>query len=602
MTFKRVLLVFLLLVVSPAGFAQAPDAGRLPPGYYPLEKSRPIVEQVGTIRLAPDLSDLSAGERIAVGKLLEVGAIFQALYEQQLHRQALKAYADLEVLDRELGSPEATRNLLMLRRLNFGPITTTFDNRREVFLPVEPLQPGRNFYPWGITKAEVDAWISAHPDDADAILGIRTVVRWADAASLRADLARLAAHPVLDTLHPGLRQGLERRLAAPDPKGLYAVPYAVAYADEMIRAHALLNEAADAVAKDDAEFARFLRNRSRDLLSNDYESGDAAWVTSRFKNLNVQLGPYETYDDDLFGTKASIGLSLSRVRNTETAALREALRGLQALEDSLPYAAHKIIRADIPIGLYDVIADFGEPRGINASSIEPNEAYLTRSYGRIIELRANIIDNAAMFNAYQPAWEAIVAPAYRADRTPRGQLNQAMWHEVGHYLGVDTTKDGRALDAALQDDNNLLEEMKADLVSMYVADALHRRGYHNDQELRSVYAAGIFRATNEFKPRRDQVYESMQLMQFNYFLKRGLISFDTASGTISVDYARFHEVVGDLLASVLDLQYQGDKPAADRFIERYTVWKDDLHGVIAAKMMAAERYRSWVIDYSALGQ
>ena len=34
-------------------------------------------------------------------------------------------------------------------------------------------------------------------------------------------------------------------------------------------------------AADDAEFAGYLRNRARDLLSNDYESGDAAWVTGR---------------------------------------------------------------------------------------------------------------------------------------------------------------------------------------------------------------------------------------------------------------------------------------------------------------------------------
>ena len=77
------------------------------------------------------------------------------------------------------------------------------------------------------------------------------------------------------------------------------VPYSVAYADELIKSFGLLNEAADAVEKDDEEFAKYLRNRARDLLSDDYESGDAAWVTGRFKNLNAQIGSYETYDDEL---------------------------------------------------------------------------------------------------------------------------------------------------------------------------------------------------------------------------------------------------------------------------------------------------------------
>ena len=60
----------------------------LPAGYWPLEKSAPIVERTQTIRLAPDLAHLSAGERAAVSKLLEVGRIFQELYEQQRHARA----------------------------------------------------------------------------------------------------------------------------------------------------------------------------------------------------------------------------------------------------------------------------------------------------------------------------------------------------------------------------------------------------------------------------------------------------------------------------------------------------------------------------------
>lgn len=46
-------------------------------GYWPLEKSQPIVEKTQTIRLAPDISQLSEGERKAVAKLIEVGQIFR---------------------------------------------------------------------------------------------------------------------------------------------------------------------------------------------------------------------------------------------------------------------------------------------------------------------------------------------------------------------------------------------------------------------------------------------------------------------------------------------------------------------------------------------
>jgi antirestriction protein ArdC len=52
-------------------------------------------------------------------------------------------------------------------------------------------------------------------------------------------------------------------------------------------------------------------------------------------------------------------------------------------------------------------------------------------------------------------------------RTSDGNFYRTLWHEVGHYLGVDRTKDDRDLDEALQEDSSVLEEMKADLVSLF---------------------------------------------------------------------------------------------------------------------------------------
>src|SRR5207237_7525231 len=130
-----------------------------------------------------------------------------------------------------------------------------------------------------------------------------------------------------------------------------------------MKAFTLLNEAAEALQKDDEEFAKYLRNRARDLLSDDYESGDAAWVTSHFKNLNAQIGSYETYDDELYGIKTFFAFSLLLTRQQDTMALRQAMKGLQALEDSLAYDHHKHVREDITVGGYHVIAEFGQARG-----------------------------------------------------------------------------------------------------------------------------------------------------------------------------------------------------------------------------------------------
>jgi hypothetical protein len=139
-----------------------------PSDYWSLEKSQPIIDKTQTIRLAPDLAQLSDGERKAVAKLLEVGKLFQNIYEEQRHKQAHSSYRNLVQLE-NARSPE-TQNLLTLYRLNQGPIATTLDNKRESFLPVEPVVPGKNMYPWGVKKEEIEAYATAHPDTREEIM------------------------------------------------------------------------------------------------------------------------------------------------------------------------------------------------------------------------------------------------------------------------------------------------------------------------------------------------------------------------------------------------------------------------------------------------
>jgi len=273
---------------------------------------------------------------------------------------------------------------------------------------------------------------------------------------------------------------------------------------------------------------------------------------------------------------------------------------LQALEDSLPYDHHKRVREDIPVGVYDVIADFGQARGGNTATILPNESYLARRYGRTILLRANIMRDPNIFESTEHTLAAAVGGAQAKELTNEGNFYRTLWHEVGHYLGVDRTKDNRDLDEALQDDANTLEEMKADLVSLYVAEALHNQGYYNDTQLRSVYAGGILRVLQNNKPRRDQPYNTMQLMQWNFFLENGLLTFE--DGILKIHYDKYHSVVGKMLQKVLEVQYNGDKAGADQFIDQYAVWKDNLHGVVAKSIRDAQRYRFRLFKYAALGE
>lgn len=586
--------VMMLALPITAGGFDVPD------GYWPEAKVAEILGKTMTIRLEPDLGGLEPGEKEAVEHLLRAGAIVQRLYENARHHQALRAHEDLKSLDRRLGSTDRTRSLLDLYRLFQGPIASTLDNRREPFLPVDPPVPARNVYPVDATREEVDAFLTAHPERRGAILGERAVVRRATEENLSRDL-RALDDGALGTLHGGLRRELEGIAGRPDPKALYAVPYAVADDDEYRAIFHHLNSAAAAIEGADPEFAGYLRNRARDFLSNDYESGDAAWVTGRFRRINAQIGAYETYDDAMFGVKAFPSLSVLLTDVDATADLRKKLGGLQAIEDALPYDAHKRVREDISVGIYDVIADFGQARGTNTATILPNDPLYSRRYGRTILLRRNIMEHPEIFAASRRVWEAATADRHAGDLRPDGEFQRTLWHEVGHYLGVERDKNGRTLDQALGENADAMEEMKADLVSLFALHSMAGAGTIDAGTLRAVQASGILRTLQVVKPRPDQPYQRMQLAQFNYFLDRGLIRVEGEAGELAVDYAVYRDVARDLLREVLAVQLEGDRDGAGAFLDRWGGWTAELHDQLAARLREAQGARFRLVRYGALG-
>jgi hypothetical protein len=569
----------------------------LPEGYWTRERSQPILDTTLGVTLDPDLSGLTAAERAAAAELLAAGGIMHRLYERQLHAESASALAALVELHAASAGSRATANLLELFYLHKGPVATTLDNQRLPFLPVRGEDPGKNVYPPGLTRAEIDSWLATHPDAARDILAVRTVVRRATAAGLAADLELLDAHPAVETLHSGLRGRLTSIDAA---DGFYAVPYALAYAPELATARRHLENAADLVAAESPDFAAYLRNRGRDFLSGDYESGDASWVSGDFAGLNFQVGGYETYDDNLLGVKAFYSASLLVRDEARSRQLEQAISELQAIEDSLPYASPKRVRERIPVGVYNVIADFGQARGANTATILPNDADFSRKYGRTILMRANILAEPAIFANRKRRFDAVISAVDRNDLSARGGFDRTLWHEIGHYLGPGRTRDGRELDAALADKADLYEELKADLVSLFAVPLLTAAGYHDADSARAQYADGVRRTLQDVRPRPAQPYQTMQLMQFNFFMENDLLVADPDNGLLGIDYDRYPEVITAMLAEVLRLQHEGNYAAAVGFVDRWSYWSDALHGRYADILRDAARYRRTLVRYAAI--
>jgi hypothetical protein len=564
-------------------------------GCMPLGEAQALAAQIVDIPIDASIAGLTEGEREAVTELMAVGELFHRLYEDLRHPDAAAVRAHFATAALE---GEAATHLDVLRELYDlfrGPVAYVPGTGRVLLAPVTPYAPTRNLYPEGTTAEGLTAYAEAHPE-VPGLLEVRTYVRRRTEANLAADLATLDAHPVLDVLHPGLRGQLAGEA---DPEGYYAVPYSVAFPDVHLEASARLSRAAALVRGDDAPLADYFEQRARDLLTDDYEAGDALWVSIRPERLNAQVGAYETYDDNLLGVRAMPSVSILVRRGDATETIDRAVAHLPDFEAALPGGASGPVRTSIPVGVFDVYADYGQARGANTASILPNEARIVRRFGRTILIRGNILLHEVTRAEQAARFRAATHDAHADDLGERGAFHRTVFHEVGHYLGPKRTRDGRRLDEALGNLQNLFEEMKADLVSLWLLPRLEELGILTAEEVRHAYASGILRVALSSEPPESASYGRMQLMQQNVFLERGVLRFE--DGRWHIDYGAFPQVVAGLLAEVFEVQRAGDREAAEAMVARLTTWDPAIQGVVAARVAeAGSTYRRVV--YAALGR
>src|SRR5947207_12049903 len=79
----------------------------------------------------------------------------------------------------------------------------------------------------------------------------------------------------------------------------------------------------------------FLNKRAAAFASNDYYDSDVAWMDLAAP-IDVTIGPYETYEDELFGYKAAFEAYVTLRDEAESAKLAKFSQYLQELEKNLP--------------------------------------------------------------------------------------------------------------------------------------------------------------------------------------------------------------------------------------------------------------------------
>ena len=418
-------------------------------------------------------------------------------------------------------------------RIMVGP-WDRLDHHRP-FIGQAPHPPGAGYYPEDLTEQEFNTWLEEHPDDREALTSLHTLVRR-------------------------------------DGDRLVAVPYSEAFAEPLGRAAKALRAAA--AATDNASLRRFLELRADAFSTDDYYESDMAWMDLD-SDIEVVIGPYETYEDSLFGYKAAFECFICVAQPEDSARLAVFKSELPFLEKNLPIPdEHKNLDrgAESPIRVVDELYAAGDTRaGVQTIAFNlPNDERVREAKGSKKVLLKNVM-KAKYDGILVPIAEAVM-PADEVDRVSFEAFFQfTLHHELSHGIGPgQITVDGRPTEVRLElkDLYSAFEEAKADVLGVYDIYALVEKGIMDPAILESLpwtYTAGIFRTT------RFGVAEAHGLgmvLQTNFLMEKGAVEI-TPDGKFRPVPEVFESAFRDLAHELLMIQALGDYDAAVAFAETY---------------------------------
>jgi len=537
---------------------ESPAMAKLTP-HMPLEELKKRIAVYAQVDISYDESVLSEPEKAALARLIEAGRVMDEIFLRQVWSGNVAMRNDL-MKAKKSGSPEALA-LEHFFRINFGPWDRI--NSNEPFIGTLAKPKGVNFYPEDMTKEEFDSFIKAHPDEADAAKGFFTTIRR-------------------------------------DAGGLEVVPYSEEYKTLLERAAGLMREAADILTAPDnvkklpagvdyTTLARFLRSRADAYSSNDYFQSDMDWMDVRDNIIDVTIGPYEVYEDALFGYKASFEAFIA-IRNPEDSKNLDGLKGyLQTLENNLPIPdEHKNPNrgSESPISVVDVVFAGGDTKaGVQTIAFNlPNDERVREAKGSKKVMLKNI-SRAKFDKILVPIAETLLDPAQMKYVDFTTYFNSTLMHEFAHGLGPGniTLPDGTktTVSLALKELYPAIEEAKADITGLYDTAFLTKDGYFpagSDVKAYVSFLPGFFRAI------RFGVHEAhgrANMMEFNYLREKGAFKFDHTTERYHVNLDKMPGAVEAMTHDLLMIEALGDYAAAKSFIEKYGEMPEEMKGVMA---------------------
>ena len=515
--------LIVVFIVSSAGCDRPAEVGE-DPGHGSSEMAKNLGKYT-SFRLTSNLDHLSENQKRVIALLIEAGQAMDDAFW-------IQAYGDKTALMNSIDDADARQ----FAELNYGPWDRLADNAP--FVDGVGAKPaGANLYPVDMTEAEFNAAADS-PGRGAALKSLYTVVRRDDAGEL------------------------------------VAVPYSEFFAAQVQTAASKLREAA--ALADNAAFKAYLEMRAQALLSDDYQPSDMAWMDMKDNPIDVVIGPIESYEDQLFGYKASFE-TFVLVKDIEwSERLSRYAAMLPDLQRGLPVSAEykrEMPGSDADLNAYDAVYFAGDCNaGSKTIAINlPNDEQVQLKKGtRRLQLKNAM--RAKFDKILVPIADVLIAKDQRAHVTFDAFFANTMFHEVAHGLGVKQTLDGTSMvREAMKDKASTMEEGKADILGLYMVTKLHEAGELEAGALEDYYVtflAGIFRS---IRFGAASAHGRANMIRFNFFEEFGAFTRDAATGVYRADFEKMREAIDALSAKILVLQGDGDYAGATEMVDRMSI-------------------------------
>lgn len=490
--------------------------------------------------LTTDLTRLSESDRKMLPHLMDAAMVMDTLFW-------LQAYGLPDTFLNRIKDDSERR----FAQIQYGPWDRLDDNK-PFMAGVGNKPDGARFYPTDMTKEEFEKW-----DDKNK-------------SSLYSIIQRDSAGK------------------------LQSVPYHVYYKAWLERASAHVVKAAELAQ--DKGLKNYLFARAKSLLTDEYYTSDMLWMSMKTNQIDFVIGPIETYEDHIFGYKASYEAYVL-VKDMEWSKKLEKFAAfLPELQQGLPvdpkFKAEKA-GTDADLNAYDVVYYAGDCNsGSKTIAINlPNDEKVQLKKGtRRLQLK-NTMD--AKFKAIlEPIAGVLIDSSQRKHITFDAFFSTVMFHEVAHGLGIKYVADKSKLSAeefpiikkdpkaqiavrdALKDHASALEEGKADILGLYMITQLHRKG-ELEGDLKDYYTtflAGIFRSVRFGAA---SAHGKANMIRFNFFSEKGAFE-RTTNATYKVNFEKMEQAMNELSALILTLQGTGDYAGTDKLVKEKGVIKPEL--------------------------